>query len=83
MHINYSVIINLQEVKKRTNLLLSRIKYFVHLNKDIELLLKFKKYFHKHLRTPFKAKKRKRISSNKANSFVPQLSVSYVQKEEK
>ena len=40
-------------------------------------------YLLKHLHAPFKAKKGKKIGPNKSNSFILQLSVSYVQKEEK
>ena len=50
MHINYSVIIRLQEEKKRGNLLLNN-KIFLFLNEDVNMLLKFKKKFHKYLIT--------------------------------
>ena len=50
MHINYSVIIRLQEEKKRGNLLLNN-KFFLFLNEDVNMLLKFKKKFHKYLIT--------------------------------
>ena len=50
MHINYSVILRLQEEKKRGNLLLNN-KFFLFLNEDVNMLLKFKKKFHKYLIT--------------------------------
>ena len=50
MHINYSVIVRLQEEKKRGNLLLNN-KIFLFSNEDVNMLLKFKKKFHKYLIT--------------------------------
>ena len=50
MHINYSVIVRLQEEKKRGNLLLNN-KIFLFSNEDVNMLLKCKKKFHKYLIT--------------------------------
>ena len=83
MHINYSVIIRLQEEKKRRNLL-SNNNFFLLLNEDVNMLLKFNKKFHKYLITyMLHSETRTREDSNKTNSFVFQLRVRYVQIEEK
>ena len=83
MHINYSVIIRLQEEKKRRNLL-SNNNFFLLLNEDVNMLLKFNKKFHKYLITyMLHSEIRKTEDSNKTNSFVFLLSVRYVQIEEK
>ena len=85
MHIDYSVTISLQEEKKIRKLLLNKKKFFtfkwrrynaLKVQEDVS-------YLFKQLNAPYNAKKGKRIGSNKVNSVVLQLSVSYVQKTEK
>ena len=49
MNISHSVKISLQGEKKTTKFLLNKKNYFLLLNEEIELLLRFKKKFHKYL----------------------------------
>ena len=71
MHINFSVIIRLQEEKKRGNLLLNNNNlFFLFLNEKVNMLLKFKKKFHKYLITyMLHSEIRKREERFKQNKF--------------
>ena len=51
MHIDYSVPISLQVENKIPNLLLNKKNFFLLLNEDIVMVLKFKQKFHKYLST--------------------------------
>ena len=82
MHLDYSVIISSQEEKKIWKLFLNKKIFFTFKWRHFNALKVQEEvsYLLKHLHAPYKAKEGKRIGSRKANSFVLQLSVSYVQK---
>ena len=77
---------SLQEEKKIKNVLLNRQKFVLLLNEYIVMLLKFKKKFHKYLSTYMLHSELREESGwvwTKQILSALQLSVSYVQKEEK